>query len=406
MQVLQGPAICTFNNAEMSDLEMANYVQKVGVSDKASKPKSTGRFGKGGLTQYSVTDNPQTVSGEHYLMLDPHRRLIPNQPSMRSNLVDRQDAHYSDYTAEAPGQLEPLRAVTAACPAMPDFKVGTHYGGTLFRLPLRTPEAAQLSEISREATTCKDLLQGEIQEFRRMAPGLLLFLRAVRKISVWVIEAGASKATLLHECTASTSRLPLSAEAAARPMHVDSLTVAVTDSSTPSQHSSSINFWVRCLNPRSEGETAGIAALLRINSNQDGELPTVAGKVHDTLPLPLEDTGLPVHINGIFEMQSDRRNLSSGSGNERKVCTVGRYDLSLYLSLATSSHNATKCRLSYVTSLIVLLYKSATHHHVSAVHTRLQSVHTCLHCLVCSILLAFYILPLMHHCSPVQSRDR
>ena len=52
------------------------------------------------------------------------------------------------------------------------------------------------------------------------------------------------------------------------------------------------------------------------------------GKVFVTLPLPVEDTSLPVQVNGMFEIQQNRRGLWSGDdmtgdGKQRKVCCVG-----------------------------------------------------------------------------------
>ncbi|KAL0054448.1 hypothetical protein WJX82_008972 [Trebouxia sp. C0006] len=44
----------------------------------------------------------------------------------------------------------------------------------------------------------------------------------------------------------------------------------------------------------------------------------LTAKVFITLPLPLEKTGLPVHINGAFKVHSDRRNLWSGDDDGGK----------------------------------------------------------------------------------------
>ena len=48
-------------------------------------------------------------------------------------------------------------------------------------------------------------------------------------------------------------------------------------------------------------------------------LPAVPGSVFATMALPLEDTGLPLHINGDFWLASDRRSLWDDEGQDSKV---------------------------------------------------------------------------------------
>lgn len=53
-----------------------------------------------------------------------------------------------------------------------------HFSGTLFRLPLRTPEAAAASDIKRTATTADDAL-ALLGALARELPQALLFLKSV-----------------------------------------------------------------------------------------------------------------------------------------------------------------------------------------------------------------------------------
>ncbi|MCZ0904756.1 hypothetical protein ON021_33150, partial [Microcoleus sp. HI-ES] len=61
---------------------------------------------------------------------------------------------------------------------------------------------------------------------------------------------------------------------------------------------------------------AGAAARINAVSTEGNHQP-VSGKVYCFLPLPLE-TGLQVHINGFFNLNSSRDNLSSDSGQTGK----------------------------------------------------------------------------------------
>lgn len=65
---------------------------------------------------------------------------------------------------------------------------------------------------------------------------------------------------------------------------------------------------------------ASVAALL----GQSVEEPPLEGRLFVGLPLPVL-SGLPIHVNGRFEVSSNRRDLWSGSdmtgdGRQRSVC--------------------------------------------------------------------------------------
>ena len=71
MATLQGLALWVYNNAKFSEQDWQNYTQSVGESAKAGDSGTIGKFGKGGLTAYSLSDVIQVVSGDHMLILDP-----------------------------------------------------------------------------------------------------------------------------------------------------------------------------------------------------------------------------------------------------------------------------------------------------------------------------------------------
>ena len=57
MSVLQGPSLLLCNNAALSDRDWDGYTSKLGKSYKASDDQTIGRFGKGALTVYPLTDD-------------------------------------------------------------------------------------------------------------------------------------------------------------------------------------------------------------------------------------------------------------------------------------------------------------------------------------------------------------
>ena len=62
MEALQGPALWVCNNAKFSDQDWQTYTLNVGESAKANDSETIGKFGKGALTAYSLTDVIQVTT--------------------------------------------------------------------------------------------------------------------------------------------------------------------------------------------------------------------------------------------------------------------------------------------------------------------------------------------------------
>lgn len=306
MASLQGPAVILFNDAKFSEADWHNYTRKVGDSSKADDPDTAGKFGKGALTAYYVTDVIQVLSGDNLLVLDPHGTYLPEHlRSWGCNLVSRDSHHFVDLAREASGQLDPFAGVTASCMAVPGLTTRSHYPGTLFRLALRSKAAAKASDISSESIEA-DQFEQILDEFAAAAPDLLLFLRHVTKISVYIKEDGQHTATLKHQCEAAVQRASTGLQQTFT-VHIEK-----ADSSKCSRT------WLKIIDPAKNGD--GIATLLQDSLCE--HLPSLDGKVYSTMALPFENTGLPVHINGAFFVSSDRRNLWEGEGDNGKVCST------------------------------------------------------------------------------------
>ena len=322
MQDMQAAALLVGNDTVFSEQDYLGYTRKIGDSHKANDSRTVGQFGKGAMTAYSLSDTIQLLSGDDIMFLDPHATRLPNQaPSLRGNLVDPDSHRYVDIQQEAPSQMEPF--ISATCPSLPPYTVGTHYPGTLFRLALRTPEAATTSRISQKALSADDFLASTLKEFCKLAPELLLFTRSISIISVWVKESADKNAELLHECVSSKQRFPSSAN---DQLPVQQLTVKAWDTNVAHTRA-----WAVATSLASAGGTDGVAALLNFTAEgpvsfaarcpvpKVHHLPPLQGKVYATMPLPFNVSGLPMHMNGAFWMGSDRRKLWSGEGDEGKV---------------------------------------------------------------------------------------
>ncbi len=255
----------------------------------------------------------QVLSGDHLLFLDPHACHLGNEcPSIRGSL--------RTVAREAGGQLQPFLKFTQSCPAVPTCDPDCYFPGTVFRLALRTAETAQHSSICTDVITAEELANDTLKKFQDSAPDLLLFLRHVRKISVYVKDSADCEAKLVHECTADIHKLPGQVSDSNLALSEASIRIICQDHPHTTEH------WARATNLASIGGNDGVAILLNQHSAdkvaaevESISFPVVEGKVYATMPLPCDVTGLPVHINGSFHVQSDRRNLWSGDGDKGKV---------------------------------------------------------------------------------------
>ena len=317
MHSMQGPGLLVGNNAVCSEQDFAGYTRKIGDSIKKNDKGTIGQFGRGALTAYSLADEVQLLTGEDIMFLDPHEARLPNKaPSLRGNLVDPHNKHYVDIQQQASCQMQPFLSATSACPSLPALSVGTHYPGTLFRLAFRTPQTAATSLISKESITADKFQANTLKDFCSIAPDLLIFTRHVHTISVYVQDSADSSAGMLHECTRQLSPF----DTAHSELRVQQLTTRMQQGS---QAAATCKMWAVATSVGSEGECNGVAALLHegpaTTSPAQWELPEIMGKVYATMPLPFETSKLPVHINGAFLVQADRRKMWSGEGDEGKV---------------------------------------------------------------------------------------
>ena len=203
---------------------------------------------------------------------------------------------------------------------MPTCDPDCYFQGTVFRLALRTAETAEHSSICTDVVTAEELANDTLKKFQDSAPDLLLFLRHVRKISVYVKDSADCESKLVHECTADIHKLPGQVSDSKLALSEASIKIIRQDRAHTTEH------WARATNLASIGGNDGVAILLDQHSADaaadevdSSSFPVVEGKVYATMPLPCDVTGLSVHINGSFHVQSDRHNLWSGDGDKGKV---------------------------------------------------------------------------------------
>ena len=317
MRSLQGPALVVGNDAQFSADDLRSYTLKVGNSGKASDPRTTGQFGKGALTAYSVADVIQLLSHEQLLILDPHGTHLPQGlRSLAFNFVNAKDEFYTDLFAEAPDQLQPFLSFTEGCSDVPTLAPQSGYPGTLFRLPLRTADAALSSQIRSQGISTEQFSE-TLHGFMQTAPDLLLFTRHVTKVSVYIKETVDSPADLKH--TSVASRSAIAHDPLATNMRMEKLTISSENAGLQT-----VKVWHKAVNTASPSQSDGMAVLAQLQhgSNAAQKWPVISGKMYSTMALPIDTKGLPVHINGPFRMSADRRKLWEGQGDRGQASFI------------------------------------------------------------------------------------
>ena len=136
---LQGPSLLCHNDALFLKEDFES-IQRLGDSAKKGDAKKTGRFGIGFNSVYHVSEVPSFASGTKVVWFDPQCRYLPDvDPTNPGKMVDLAETDVFSSHADMFAGFEGAFGWRAA---------GGAYRGTLFRLPLRTPEQAATSRLS------------------------------------------------------------------------------------------------------------------------------------------------------------------------------------------------------------------------------------------------------------------
>uniref|UniRef100_A0A3P9JYB3 Uncharacterized protein n=1 Tax=Oryzias latipes TaxID=8090 RepID=A0A3P9JYB3_ORYLA len=317
---LQGPALCVFNNKVFSDEDLKG-IQQLGEGGKRETLGKTGKFGVGFNSVYHLTDCPSILTGDTFICIsDPNMKYIETQPNNHKlgigyKLADTFKEMYDDvYRSFLPEQflLEE---------------------GTMFRLPLRTEYSAKNSRISCQEVTERDMRE-LCSALSDDPEGLILFLKNICKITVHEINNQSGKLQTIFAVEKSLAqenreekdefvKCPQDAFESQRPVTPSTVFYKTTVSTSNKRQST----WLIAEQfGSSKSRTTvfdkppqgAIAALVSTKGADVSSLSSFKGRAFCSLPLP-GVTGLPVHVNGNFEVNSGRKNLWKEDGQSQKL---------------------------------------------------------------------------------------
>lgn len=322
---LQGPALCVFNNKVFSDADL-NGIQQLGEGGKHGTRGKIGKYGVGFNSVYQLTDCPSILTGDKLLCIsDPNQQYIEcHSDKARTGIGYKVSDTFKNMYADVYKSFLPDR-----------FPLGE---GTMFRLPLRMGPMAKSSNISEKEITDDDMRR-LCSALSADSDGLILFLKNICKVQVHEIQDSEKFKTVftVEKSVTKTSRDQkdafvrlrqdaLKSHTAVTPQKVFYETRVFTSDKKETKWIIAEQFG--SFKNASERERisdqlpqAAVAARMSIDFRHNSYIFThsmkFTGGAFCSLPLPGK-TGLPVHINANFEVDSARRSLWKEDGQSAK----------------------------------------------------------------------------------------
>ena len=327
---IQGPALCVYNDRSFTDEDLQG-IQRLGEGSKSDDPVKTGRYGVGFNCVYHLTDVPTffTTVGDQGTFLcafDPNCKYVPDADShdpggmfqvtddMQTNFCDVFSGYFTD-----------------------------HYDiskvGTVFRLPLRTKDMARESEILQSSVNEEDV--GKLfDRFRNDMYEALLFVNSVEKICLRKVMAGSGETTQLEDLYSVQVRLSDDAkrqrsllqskmQKAARKKEKKLAMIETTEvvyELTTEDSNKKQDVWLIVQRfgfedsfqiPKSVSDAyqcgdlgllpIGGIAYLKQTSTRSTDATAKSKRLFCFLPLPVQLSELPVHVNGHFVLSNESR---------------------------------------------------------------------------------------------------
>ena len=365
-QKLQGPSLLVWNDSIFSDKDLRG-IQELGLGSKRSESETIGQYGIGFNVVYHLTDCPSFVTGgETLCIMDPHCMYADGAtPQCPGRMyTDLSDGFWDNF-----GDMGSTYLINGV-----DDLPELIQNGSLFRFPLRhSKELVQSSKIlDHSCGNVQPMTAGRLEkELKQWFPdmkGAMLFLQHVSEIKFMVIEQNARKlntvyhysrcipdedkfSTSITKFGSSISNFNHSSRRMSDRVLYPLIITEHTGKSKKIAEKWLIQQGIGDLN--NEGVNwmyssrvkprHGITAPLDVCSSTRGKKK----QLYCFLPLPTS-IDLPVHINGSFILDSNRRDLwSSSSPNEPD--DKSRWNQNLFMAIASSYADFLKqCKSYYV----------------------------------------------------------
>ncbi|CAB5179889.1 unnamed protein product [Rhizophagus irregularis] len=329
LQRFQGPALLAINSEIFEERDFDSLL-KLSDSEKHDQFDKIGVMGVGFNSIYHITDSPSFITGDKYVILDPHEWYYKG--GKKFNFV-------ADNLAKRyPGQFAPFIIPSEESSSNP-FK--TPFNGTIFRYPLRDNDE---SDISKKIYKPQEILDMFHKFYENESINCLLFLKYIERIRFYELKEGANNLELLYTIQLenadevqhqrrliSESIVPLmnllNSKNLNRNYQLDTSSYVASFSRKKKRHHKETNYWLvlNYLDSLLEAE-AYFQKKFKRNIGDYKFIPNVGlalplgdldvtGKLFCFLPLPV-NMPFQVSVHGYFAVSTNRRTLWSAADNE------------------------------------------------------------------------------------------
>ncbi|CAG8501074.1 10025_t:CDS:10 [Diversispora eburnea] len=178
----QGPALLSKNDTIFEERDFSSLLS-LANSEKRDQFDKIGVMGVGFNSIYHITDSPSFITGNNYVILDPHEWYF--EGGIKYDFV-------KDKLAESyPDQFAPFQISGSK-------ELNKEFEGSLFRYPLRTANDVIVSEIAKKEYKPDDILDMFKKFYENESINCLLFLKYIEVIKFYEIKEGESEKTLLY----------------------------------------------------------------------------------------------------------------------------------------------------------------------------------------------------------------
>jgi len=333
-------SLLIYNNSEFRSIDFEKIVI-ISAKGKKDDANSTGRFGQGFSSSFSISDHPSFISNGRVYWFDVLRKAVSKEKlKKRIQGWDKKDFNEIKLWLET-------------------FKVAglkKDFTGTIFRLPLRDKNTSETSEISNEIFTFQDFLKW-VDEWKNSSDNLL-FLRHIHRFVLQEIDETGKKIIHLDIKTENIDEIEdinnkIQNEFQGKPLEIctrweqnnnqlplfkykhkfkihylnritnkyleEKKTWAVVNGLFRGENNCLIEHAKNVLtitpNPRKVLPWAGVA----IELNNENKPIKNESMFFTFLPLPIQSK-YPIHIHGWFDLNPKRTEITSGgSGNDKET---------------------------------------------------------------------------------------
>jgi hypothetical protein len=357
--LMQGPSLLAYNSAKFTDTDFKS-IQRIGDSLKKASGNKTGRFGVGVNSTYHLTEVPMFLSAQKAVMFDPQAKYIPDiNPANPGKMIDFSSARNKSLIQQLPNVFAPFGSKKFGGLTLGgsdnDAPQQQEVDGTTFRFALRTSEQASESRLSRQSHTFESI-SSLLDDLAEAAPSMLLFLKHVERIEIYEWKnVGETAEPVLKHCTEiqnvsqqlrqKRSYMLHATPTPETPIIVDyQIELESTEGATNLPLGKET--WMVC-NQMGGGMAtemakdptwahmnlvpwAGVAARV---GGENSNFSQSDGSAYCFLPLPVP-TKLPVHVNGYFELSSNRRDVWWGEDMAGDGLARAQWNQSLVTDIA------------------------------------------------------------------------